>query len=390
MRLAPAGFGVTRGSNKPPVILLSSIRWGWLWQRHQSLATLFARDGYPTTFVETTGIANPKLDRATLGKVADRLSRSRRRGGDTSGTEKNLTVYAPLVAPPTLGVFRQINKRFFVPRVARDLRRIAGPSPVVLAYPPTRTTLDLIEALQPRLTVYDCVDDYKSYPRVPKDMADTERELLIQADLVSCTSSSLLEGVRRYRPDAILNGPGVDFDRFHATSIGEPARKVQTVCYFGYIGRVEMDYSILRAVAGAGFTLRLIGDPGDADPKLFSLPNVDYRGEVPHAELPAAFEGVDAFIIPYLVNDLSRNISPSKTYECLATGKPVVASPLPSLSDLEGHVYLADGPGGFVETLRKIPEMETKDRVRARVEAARANSWEARFREIEDSLWRKM
>ncbi|PLS83625.1 MAG: hypothetical protein CYG60_21575 [Actinobacteria bacterium] len=379
------------GAEKPPVIMLSSIRWGWLWQRHQALATLFARAGYPTVFVETTGIANPSPDRAAIGKILDRLSRSRHRGGSPSQTEKNLTLYAPLVAPPTSGAFRRLNREVFVPRVVRDLRRIAGPDPIVLAYPPTRTTLDILEGLKPRLTVYDCVDDYKNYPRVPKDMAETERELLRRADLVSCTSTSLLEGARKVRPDAMLNGPGVDFGAFHSIAGAyEPGSEIKTVCYFGYIGRVEMDFSLLKAVAGAGFTLRLIGDRGNTGRNLFETPNVDYRGSVSHGELPAAFEGVDAFIIPYLVDELSRNISPSKTYECLATGRPVVSTPLPAMADLGEHVYLAEGPEEFVKTLRRLPKDETENRVRARVEVARQNSWEARFRELEEALWRKL
>ena len=378
-------------AGKPPVVMLSSIRWGWLWQRHQALATLFARAGYPTVFVETTGIANPSPDRAAIGKILDRLARSRHRGGSPSHTEKNLTLYAPLVAPPTSGGFRRLNRRVFVPRVVRDLRRIAGPDPIVLAYPPTRTTLDILDGLKPRLTVYDCVDDYKGYPRVPKDMGETEHELLRRADLVSCTSTSLLEGARQVRPDAVLNGPGVDFDAFNAGAGSyEPGGEIKTVCYFGYIGRVEMDYSILEAVAGAGFTLRLIGDRGNARKGLFEMPGVDYRGEVSHGELPAAFEGVDAFIIPYKVDELSRNISPSKTYECLATGRPVVATPLPAMVDLGEHVYLAAGAEEFGKVLRGVANRETQGRVRARVEVARRNSWEARFRELEEALWREL
>lgn len=380
-----------RVAGKPPVIVLSSIRWGWLWQRHQALATLFARAGYPTVFVETTGIANPSPDRAAIGKIFYRLSRSRYRGGNPSDTEKNLTLYAPLVAPPTAEAFRRLNRKVFVPRVVRDLRRIAGSNPLVLAYPPTRTTLDIIEGLKPCLTVYDCVDDYKNYPRVPEDMGETERELLRRADLVSCTSTSLLEGARKVRPDAMLNGPGVDFDAFHAIAGSyKPGSEIKTVCYFGYIGRVEMNFSLLKAVAGAGFTLRLIGDRGNAGSDLFETPNVDYRGSVSHGELPAAFEGVDAFIIPYLVDELSRNISPSKTYECLATGRPIVSTPLPAMVDLGKHVYLAEGPEEFVRALRGLPEGETEDGVCARVEVARRNSWEARFRELEKFLWREL
>ena len=299
-------------------------------------------------------------------------------------------MYAPLVAPPTSKVFRRLNRKVFVPRIVRDLRRIAGPDPIVLAYPPTQTTLDILQGLKPRLTIYNCVDDYKIYPGMVKDMAETERELLRRADLVSCTSTFLLEKVKPVRPDAMLNGPGVKFEAFHALSTDRTGPEVNTVCYFGYIGRPEMDFSILKAVARAGFTLRLIGDRNRVEKGLLEMPGMDYWGEVPHEELPAALKGVDAFIIPYRVDELGRNISPSKTYECLATGKPVVATPLPALVELGEHVYLAEGPEEFVEVLRNLPRTETEERVRARIEVARQNSWEARFKELEEALWSKL
>ena len=78
---------------RPPVVILSGVRWDFLWQRHQDLATLFSRAGYPTVFVETTGLANPHPNRETLRKVASRLSRA---GGEGSSAEEGLTVYSPL------------------------------------------------------------------------------------------------------------------------------------------------------------------------------------------------------------------------------------------------------------------------------------------------------
>jgi hypothetical protein len=93
-------------------------------------------------------------------------------------------------------------------------------------------------------------------------------------------------------------------------------------------------------------------------------------------------------MLPYEVNDLTRAISPAKTYECLATGKPVVSTPLPAMEELAGHVYLANEPGEHVEVLRSLGDLETEERGRARIELARKNSWEARFGEIEEALWR--
>jgi hypothetical protein len=161
--------------HKPPVVILSGVRWDFLWQRHQTLATLFAGAGYPTVFVETTGLANPRPTRETLRSV---LARVRRSGGSgvKPSVHGDLIVYAPLTAPPTWGAFRWSNAKLLVPRILGDLRKLAGPRPVVVAYPPTRTTLGLISGLDPRLVLYDCADDYEHFPGAPEDIGAPARE----------------------------------------------------------------------------------------------------------------------------------------------------------------------------------------------------------------------
>jgi glycosyltransferase involved in cell wall biosynthesis len=369
---------------KPPVVILAGVRWDFLWQRHQTLATRFAGAGYPTVFVETTGLANPSPGGATLRKV---LSRVRRSLVERRPVEKNPVVYAPFTAPPTSKAFVWANRRFLVPRVLRDLGKLVGSRPVVIAYPPTRTTLDLTSGLDPRLVIYDCADDYERFPGAPKNIAQTERELLLRADLVSCTSQRLLKKARLLRPDAFLSGPAVDYERFAA--LQAPAREIKTVCFFGDATGERMDFDAFEAVA-AGFELRLVGGLDGAGRELLKMPGVDYRGEVTHEELPGALAGVDAFVLPYRVNDLTRAISPAKTYECLAAGRPVVAAPLPAMEELDEYVYLARHPEDYVRILRSLGDDASAGRVRAGIELARKNSWEARFAELEEAIWHEL
>jgi glycosyltransferase involved in cell wall biosynthesis len=164
-----------------------------------------------------------------------------------------------------------------------------------------------------------------------------------------------------------------------------PDGEFHTVCFFGHVSRERIDFDALRAIVEAGFELRIVGGE---EKDLFEIPGVDHREEVAHAGLPDALAGVDAFVLPYKVNGLTRAISPAKTYECLATGKPVVAARLPAMRNLAGHVYLAEGPEAYVEVLRSLKELETEERRRARIELARKNSWEIRFSELEEALWR--
>src|SRR5215208_2357754 len=108
-RLDGQGVGVSL-VHKPPVVILSGVRWDFLWQRHQTLAALFAGAGYRTVYVETTGLANPRLTRTALRRVFGRICRSGG-AGEKQPAERDLTVYAPLTAPPTHGAFRWSNAK---------------------------------------------------------------------------------------------------------------------------------------------------------------------------------------------------------------------------------------------------------------------------------------
>jgi glycosyltransferase involved in cell wall biosynthesis len=144
---------------------------------------------------------------------------------------------------------------------------------------------------------------------------------------------------------------------------------------------------VLRAIAGAGFELRIVGGLDVGGKELLKMAGVDYGGEVSHAELPGALAGVDAFVLPYRVNALTRAISPAKTYECLATGRPVVAAPLPSMKDLDEYVYLARRPEDYVRTLQSLWDEGTEAKVRGGIERARENSWDVRFARLEEAMW---
>jgi glycosyltransferase involved in cell wall biosynthesis len=369
---------------KPPVVLLANIRWDAFWEASQSLATLFADAGYPTVYVETTGIRKPPLEMVVARRILKRLLSVRSGGKRPANLSPDLTVYSPLVAPPTRETFRRINRHLFVPRIVRDVRRLVGPEPVVIAFPPTQTTLELVSGLEPRLSWYHCVFNYEEFPGTPADIGETERRLLKAVDTASVDSGFLKEKHRRVRPDMIHIEGGVDFELFQRADVGPLESPAKTLYYFG-TADMRFDFDLVREVAEAGYTVRMLGTI--ERPSFARIPGIEYLGKVPHEVLPDHLREADALIIPYKITSLSKGIFPAKTYESLATGKPVVATPLPDLKRLAGHVYLADGAEEFIGILRRLHESETPERRRARVELARENSWEARFARFEEILW---
>jgi glycosyltransferase involved in cell wall biosynthesis len=85
-----------------------------------------------------------------------------------------------------------------------------------------------------------------------------------------------------------------------------------------------------------------IGEVGEGDPLtdaslLEKLPNVHILGGRPYASLPGYLKAVDVAILPCLINDYTRSMFPMKFFEYLASGRPVVSTKIPALSDY-GHV----------------------------------------------------
>ena len=185
-----------------------------------------------------------------------------------------------------------------------------------------------------------------------------------------------------------MSPPAVDYERFAV--LQGPCAEINTVCFFGHVSPERIDVDVLRTIAGAGFGVRILGGLGRIEKDLIEMTGVDYRGEVSHVGLPSALAGVDAFLLPYKLNALTRSISPAKTYECLATGKPVVAANLPAMLDLAGYVYLAQRKEDYADVLQNLRRLETEEKRLARIELARENSWNTRFRMLEEAMWRHM
>ncbi|WP_119069687.1 glycosyltransferase [Rubrobacter indicoceani] len=376
------------GRRLPPVYILSGIRWGFLWQRHQTLATHFARAGYPTVFVETTGLRNPS--RLSARSVAFRLLGRPVREPDPGGP----SVYSPLVLPPGGKPSRKVNERFLVPRVARDLLGGFGRAPVIVAYPPTKTTLQIISRLSPRLVYYDCSEEYAAMEGVPEDIASTELEMILRADLVSCTSETLLDRISGLRPDAFYLGPGVEYERFAPVGPAEPSlnREAKTVCYFGDVSPERLEVGCLSGIADAGHTVRLVGEVRGGARVLLRHPNVDYRGAIEHRELARNLAGADAIVLPYRESALTAAITPAKLYESLATGLPLISTPLPSLKRyIEcGLIYPARKAEEYLGTLGRLAGTENKALVEKRRRTAEYNSWKAVFSRMEGEIWREL
>lgn len=358
-------------SSRPfDVVILSSVEWDAAWQRHHAFAALWAKAGHRTFFVENTGFREPGW--RDLGRVTARLRRAFRGGRSApASAPEGVAVVTPLVLPPTRRLFREANAALLAPRLADGLYdRGLRPGPVVFAYLPTATTLAILDRLAPSLVVYDCVDNFYGLPSPPPDLAETEASLLARASLVLTTSRTLYEDKKPLHRSVVELHHGVSAEFFLPPPPDRPRRRL---CYFGTLWRA-VDYAPIRALAEAGFEVELIGPAKEAPPPL--PPSVILRGPVLHGSLPGLLAGCDALLLPYVNDEYNRGVIPAKTYECLATGLPVLASPLPGLAGLSHILTICRTPGEWVAAARALDRDGARG---ARVEAARAQNEDAVF-----------
>jgi O-antigen/teichoic acid export membrane protein len=361
------------------VVFLSSVDWGDARQRHHAFASAWAKAGHHVFFVENTGFREPGL--RDLGRVAGRLRRALRRGKSRRmHAPKGISVVSPLVLPPTRRLFRETTAALLAPRLADILRdRGLHRNSVVFAYLPTATTLALIEEISPSLVVYDCVANFRGLPSPPPDLGATEETLMARAGLVVTDSRTLYEDKKARHPNVLELHHGVSRAFFLPPP---PPREPKRLAYFGTLWRA-LDYEPVRALAEAGFEVELIGPVKEPPPPL--PPGVTLRGPFPHEELPGLLADFDALLLPYAGGEFTRGVIPAKTYECLATGRPVLASPLPALAGLSGLLTICRSPAAWVEAARNLDADDESAR-RARVDAARAQTEESAFARLQAAV----
>ncbi len=354
------------------VVILSSIEWDATWQRHHAFAAQWAKAGHRVFFVENIGSREPGL--RDLGRVAARLRRALRRGRSRKvQAPSGVSVVSPLVLPPTRRAFREANASLLAPRLAdilhdRGLRR----GPVVFAYLPTATTLAILDQLSPSLVVYDCVDNFYGAAAAPADLAQTEAALMARAGLVLTTSRTLYDDKKGAHPNVVELHHGVGPAFFRPP---RPPAPVRRLCYFGTLWHA-VDYAPVRALADAGFEVELIGPVKEAAPPLPA--SVRLRGPVAHEDLPELLAGFDALLLPYVDDEYNRGVIPAKTYECLATGLPVLASPLPALAGLKDVLTICRRPADWAAAARTAGE-EAPSASPARIAVARAHAEDGVF-----------
>lgn len=162
---------------------------------------------------------------------------------------------------------------------------------------------------------------------------------------------------------------------------------------FGYGGaisdRVDWDlvYGLARRTNGS---VVFVGPPTDEVGRAHSespgAPNVHFLGHRDLSEAPNYVAAFDVGLIPYRLSDFNLGANPTKAYDYLASGIPVVATALPALAEISPPVILASHPDSFVTAALEQAATDAASERARRQEVARAHSYEALVRQIDEVL----
>ena len=252
----------------------------------------------------------------------------------------------------------------------------------------TPMALEFSAHLEPRLTVYDCMDELSAFKFAPEELNELEDNLFDKSNVVFTGGHSLYEVKKKQHFNTHCFPSSIDKAHFAqarrqnaepADQAGIPGPKI------GFYGVIDerFDRELIRGIAETrpDWNIVLIGPVVKIDPELLPrLPNVHYLGSKSYDELPGYLSGWAVALIPFLLNESTRFISPTKTPEYLAGGIPVVSTPIRDVVNpygTEGLVSIGKSHEDFVTIIDKLLAASDQAAWLSRVDAFLDNySWD--------------
>ena len=364
-------------TNQPDVLCFSHLRWHFVTQRPQHLLTRCARDRRvffweePYWDADDTGDGTPSLEvmheEPSLWVIRPHLPR----GGNA---DEMLRV-----------LLHDFMKNKDIERYVRWYY-----TPMMLGF---------TNELRAEATVYDCMDELAGFLGAPPDLLLREQELFQQADVVFTGGMSLYEAKKSQHGNVHAFPSSIDVEHFaSAREMSEDPQDQAAIPHprAGFFGVLDerFDVALLGEVARLRPDMQfiLLGPVAKIDSA--SLPkaeNIHYLGGKSYTELPQYVAGWDVAMMPFAINEATRFISPTKTPEYLAAGKPVVSTAIHDVVanyGAEGMVAISSDAAGFAAALDAALEPKTVEwqtAVDAKLsEGSWDKTWASMWKQIED------
>jgi glycosyltransferase involved in cell wall biosynthesis len=322
------------------LVVFSHLRWNFVYQRPQHLMSRLAAR-WRVIFIEEPVPQSPRNELERLAP-ADGIEVWR----------PHVTGEAPGFHDDHLPVLRRL--------VSNAMRDQAVTDYWIWFYTPMAVPLGA--ELTPRGVVYDCMDELTAFKNAPRQLVQRENALFKMADLVFTGGRSIYNAKCSRHPDVHCFPSSVDATHFRRATHDHPLQAALPRPRLGYCGVIDerINLPLIDAIAKArpDWQIVMVGPTAKIDSH--DLPrraNIHWLGQQSYDELPAFISGWDVCLLPFALNDATRYISPTKTLEYMACGRPSVSTSIRDVVEPYGQlVNIADTPEGFVIDCEAILE----------------------------------
>jgi len=351
------------------LICFSHLRWNFVYQRPQHLMSRFAKERRVFFFEEPVYDAPSQYN-----EIFD-------------DPKTGICVVTPHITSDTTDVNKALHHLLDMFMVSMKIKTY-----VTWYYTPL--SLAFSDHLKPALLVYDCMDELSSFKFASPELKTWEKKLFAKADIVFTGGMHLYEAKKQFHSNIFGIPSGIDVDHFIQARkfIKDPVDQALIPHpRIGFYGVVDERFNIelLRSVAEQrpDWHFIVIGPIAKIDPAILPTnKNIHFIGMRDYKELPVYLAGWDVAMMPFELNEATKYISPTKTPEFLAAGKPVVST---SVHDVV-HPYadkkvvsIADTPNEFISAIDQYLNTERSKSWQKDVDALlQTMSW--------DDIWKRM
>jgi glycosyltransferase involved in cell wall biosynthesis len=331
-------------------------------------------------------VSNPDFFKKILRKLPSYLRWLRK-------VPEGLWVLTP-ISVPLYGsrIVRLLNRLLLILQLRLVMLVLSLRNPIIWAANPTAA--DIVSSLGGSLLVYQVSDKYDFNEDSALSRAvirDMDASLKQQAAVVMFSGRKLYEEAEaRHR---YFLEQAVDYERFANLPSETPPDIAQIPRpVLGYIGAVDwftMDVPLIEHVARVRPDWHWVFIGGKSNAVKLSAPNIHFLGPKPYSELPGYYRHIDVCVMPWdQHNVFTRYGSAIKVREYLATGKPVVISPLYEYLNTPG-VRIYRSVDEFIALVAEALACDTPLESKLRQDAVRDSTWDVRAREVA-SLFRRL
>jgi glycosyltransferase involved in cell wall biosynthesis len=372
------------------IVCLPINEWAGLPVNSHHLMREAASRGYRVLYVDPIGLRRPTISRKDVAKLGRRLRLLR---APLTSVEPGIWRLAPAAIPlqdTNLGI--AVNKRLLAFQIRRALARLRADRVLLWAYPPQLVALRW--EISCELAIYHRTDDYGSLPGMNAQLlSGWEVQAVEEADLCIAPARGYLDGPLRNARKALWVPNAVDHRGFDPSRIGpDPLPEIDRPRLL-VMGTFDawVDLDLLHDVMSGrpSWTLVLAGTAKISLERLLSLGNVHFLGRVPFEDLPTLVSHCDIGLVPFRIGPVAAEATPSKLYQYLAGGLPVLCTPFLDPELFDGRVAIGPATAeGFSQAIEGLLTTDSPTARQARRSFVRDHSWTARFDVIEREVAR--